>query len=398
MMRKFLAIVRAGFDAALLNPLRTAVTVACVVAMLTPFLVGLGISRGIRWQAQQSVEQGADVYVTGMRFGRPAPLPLTAIESLRELDGVLTVRPRIVGEIVLGKDRVRAVLVGIDPTDAPKNLQCVRGRWFKANASNELIVGTELARRLALDVGARVPPFYHNSRGDRVSTVVGVFESEVSIWQANLVLTSFETATAIFNQPGWATELLVTCRPGYQASVSSAISQANLTGVAGDLRETTLRAMTRDEAAALLPAGVVHVEGLFSLHFVLAFAVGIPLVLVVSGVGLRERRREIGLLKATGWQTDEVLLRGLAESLFLCVVAVALSVLIAQVWLRVFNGYGVAAVFLAGVGMAPSFRVPFLLTPTPVFLAALVALAVVLTGTLVSTWRTAVVSPAIAMR
>jgi ABC-type antimicrobial peptide transport system permease subunit len=191
---------------------------------------------------------------------------------------------------------------------------------------------------------------------------------------------------------------LITCRPGYERNVAVAAARLPMTGAAGDLNGLALRAMTRDEAAALLPEGLVHAEGVFSLHFLLAFAVGIPLVLVVSGVGLRERRREIGILKATGWQTDEVLLRGLVESLLLCVIAAAVSVLIALVWLRVFNGFGVAAIFLSGVGVAPSFPVPFQLTPLPVFLAALVALAVVLTGTLYTSWRTAVVPPAAAMR
>jgi ABC-type lipoprotein release transport system permease subunit len=397
-MRKLIEVARTGVDAIALHPLRGLVTVACVVAVLTPFLVGMGISHGLRRQARLAVAHGADVYVTGARFGRPAPVPVTAVEALRDIDGVLTIRPRIVGEVILGRDRLRVVLVGIDPDGVDTGIDCVRGRLFATGAVNELIVGTELARRLALDVGTRIPPFYRSSRGERVSTVVGVFQADASIWQSNLVLTSFQTASEIFDQPDAATELLITCRPGYEQSVATAVSQANVTGRAGALDGLTLRTMTRSETAALLPAGMLRAEGIFSLHFVLAFAVGIPLVLVVSGVGLRERRREIGILKATGWQTDEVLLRGLVESLLLGIAAAAASILIAFVWLRVFNGVGVAAVFLSGVGIRPSFPVPFQLAPLPVFLAVLVALAVVLTGTLYTSWRTAVVPPAAAMR
>src|SRR5205085_3928650 len=119
----------------------------------------------------------------------------------------------------------------------------------------------------------------------------------------------------------------------------------------------------------LLPRGLWHREGIFNLHFVLAFAIGIPVVLVTSGLGLSERRREIGILKATGWQTDEILLRGLVESLLLSLAGAALALILAFVWLKGLNGYWIAGVFLAGVETAPSFPVPCRITPLPVLFA-----------------------------
>ncbi|HMC66259.1 MAG TPA: ABC transporter permease [Gemmataceae bacterium] len=110
------------------------------------------------------------------------------------------------------------------------------------------------------------------------------------------------------------------------------------------------------------------------------------------------RRREIGILKATGWQTDEVLLRSLVESFSLSLVAASVSILLAYAWLKWFNGYWIAGVFLAGVDAAPTFRVPFLLAPVPVLLAFVVSFAVVMSGTLYSSWRAATVAPMEAMR
>ena len=44
-------------------------------------------------------------------------------------------------------------------------------------------------------------------------------------------------------------------------------------------------------------------EGIFSALYLIAFAVGVPAILVASGFGLSERKREIGIMKATGWNT-----------------------------------------------------------------------------------------------
>jgi ABC-type antimicrobial peptide transport system permease subunit len=288
------------------------------------------------------------------------------------------------------------VLVGVPLEDFPAGLECVEGRLYGGGKANELVVGSELARRLHLGVGAYLPPFYHSRSGDKTSEVVGVFRSDVSLWQARLIVTSFETAAHVFDQPDLATDLLVRCRPGYQEGVRRAVLRDVALAVPGGTARP--RVVAREELEALLPRGPRHREGIFTLLFVLAFAVGILVVLVTSGFGLSERRREIGILKATGWQTDELLLRSLAESFLISVAGASLAVVLAVVWLRGLNGYWIAGAFLAGVERAPAFRVPFRLTPAPVLLAFLIALVVVMSGSLYSTWRAATALPREAMR
>ena len=398
-MHTFLEIARTGLVSLQLHPLRNIVTSACVVVVLLPYLVGLGLSKGLQEEAEDSVRFGADLYVTGDQFGRSVPIPLSAIEQVKRIDGVTAVTPRIVGTVTLGKERERPVVVGMPPEHFPASVTCVEGRLPSAERTgkpNELVFGTELARRLALKVGSPIPPFYHNDQeGDRISQVVGIFKADVSLWQANLVFTSYETAAHIFNQQGLATDLLVSCGPGYQDQVRIAIGRYVRFQDQPGLRA---RATTREDLEALLPRGLVHREGIFTLHFALAFAVGILVVLVTSGVGLSERRREIGILKATGWQTDEVLFRSLVESLLLSLAAASVSILLAYAWLKWLNGYWIAGVFLSGVDVSPTFPVPFRLAPVPVLVAFLVSLAVVMTGTLYSSWRAAVTAPFEAMR
>jgi ABC-type antimicrobial peptide transport system permease subunit len=155
---------------------------------------------------------------------------------------------------------------------------------------------------------------------------------------------------------------------------------------------------TREDLLAVLPSGPLQREGLFTLHFVLAFAVGILVILVTSGAGLSERRREVGILKAIGWQTDEVLLRALAESFLLSLAGAALALVLAWVWLHCFNGYGVARLFLPGLEAAPRLRIPARLTPVPALLAFVLAFVIVMSGTLYSSWRAAIAPPREALR
>jgi ABC-type lipoprotein release transport system permease subunit len=399
-MLRLLEIARTGLDAVLLHRLRSSVSVAALVVVLLPYLVGLALSKGIVAEAEASAHFGADLYVSGRRFGRPVPLPLEAVAEIRRLDGVKEVVPRIVGEVILGEERVHAVLVGLPPQRFGAWRECVEGDLPGApvRGPNELVLGTALAGRLGLRVGDPLLPFYHNTRGERVSRVVGVFRPDAPLWQAHLVLTTFDTAAAVFDQPRLATDLLVWCRPGYQGEVSRRIEQSLSWEGGPDGGAVRPRVTAREDLLALLPRGLLHREGIFNLHFLLAFVVGILVLLVTSGLGLAERRREIGILKATGWQTDEVLLRGLVESLALSLAGACLALLLAWAWLRLGNACGVAGFFLAGVGAAPDFPVPFRLTPVPALLAFVLSFVVVMTGTLYSSWRSATVPPREALR
>jgi ABC-type lipoprotein release transport system permease subunit len=392
-MRYLADIAGTGLIAVLRTPLRSLVTIGCLLVFLVPFLTGLAISKGVQREAEMSIRFGADLYVTGTMLDRNVPIPVALAKQIERIDGVREVIPRIIGGIVLGKNSESAVLVGIPRDRFPSSITCIDGDLPTGSSMNELVVGTELARQLGLSVGTLLPPFYHSSRGERVSKVVGLFKSEVSIWQARLVFTSLDTAASIFDQPGLVTDLLVYCDPGRQAAVRSRIRELQPAVATLGGSNIRLESTAREDLESLLPAGLLHREGIFNLHFLLAFAVSIGVVLLTSGFGLSARRREIGILKATGWQTDEILFRSMVESVLLSVAAAALAIVFAHAWLAWFNGYWIAGVFLTGVNAMPSFKVPFQLAPVPALVCLLLSFLIVTAGTVYTSWRAAVVAP-----
>lgn len=390
-MRHLIDVAGTGVAAVLLHPARSLVTVVAVVAGLLPYLVGLGISTGVRDAADAAVAYGADLYVSGEELGRPVPVPMAIGDEISQLSGVERTVPRIVGRVDLGTAPVSAVVLGVPLNQFPPGLELVEGRLYGGGPRNELVVGSDLAQRLNLKVGSYLPPFYHNRGGERVSEVVGIFRSDVGPWQARLIVTSFETAAHIFDRPGVATDIAVYCRPGYDGDVRAALLRPRPDG-------TRLRVVARADLQVQVPEGPRQREGDYTAQFVVVFAIALLVVLVTSGAGLAERRREVGILKATGWQTDELLFRSLVESLILAALAGSVAILGSVIWLKWLNGYGVAGLFLPTADMDPGYRVPFRLVPVPVLLAVVVAVAVVGTGSLYSTWRAAIARPAEAVR
>lgn len=396
-MRSFIAITQTGLVAVLSHPLRSIVCVSALVIVLVPYLMGMAIHKGLEAEAEISVASGADLYVMGQQFGRPAAVPLASAQTMRGVNGVTRVVPRIVGEVKIGKDQLRAVVVGLPASELPGWSATVLGDVPQPRRPFELVVGCALAKALRIQIGSIVPPFYRSEQGEHLSRVVGIFRRDAPLWQANLILTTFEAAQAIFDQTGYATDMLVWCRPGYQQPTAFAIEQELHAHQDPGAARTRFRVTAREDLAATMPRALLHREGLLHTHYILALVIAILAMAAMSGIASPERRREIGILKSLGWSTDAVLLRSIVESSVLCISGACLALIIAWIWLRVGNGFGIVGSVIAGAGASPEFVVPFRLTPGSVFLAFALAAIVVYSGSMYSTWRAAVVEPRQAM-
>jgi len=139
-------------------------------------------------------------------------------------------------------------------------------------------------------------------------------------------------------------------------------------------------------------------EGIFNLHHVLLFVSSLLVVLVTSGMGLAERSREIGILKAIGWQTDEVILRSFTESLVIALLGGLGSLVLAFVWLRVLNGAWIASVFVSGISIWPAVTIPYRLLTAPAVITLVLSITITMTGSMYSTWRTAIANPSTVIR
>jgi ABC-type antimicrobial peptide transport system permease subunit len=202
----------------------------------------------------------------------------------------------------------------------------------------------------------------------------------------------------MFDERGTTTQFLVACNPGYVDPVRDTISRLATLGPADSPDPLPPRVLSRADVTAVLARGAAFGAGVFTLHFVLLFAAAIPMLVVASGAGLRERRREVGVLKMLGWGTDDVLVRGFVESLLLAATAAATSVLLAALWLGPLGARGISAVFLPGADADPGFGVAWRLTPGPVVIAAALASVLIFVGTLPSNWRAASAEPMESMR
>jgi ABC-type lipoprotein release transport system permease subunit len=358
------------------------------VAVTFPFITGICILEGIKSQAKISVDQGADVYVAGDRHGSNAPISVDTIAALKSIDGVEKVVPRIVGRAYFFDKLV--TIVGLDRDPFPSGAEIVRGDL--PSSPGEVLMGDALARQLGLQLGTS---FSLTINASKIFRVTGVFRSECTIWSALLIYMSLKDAQELFRTPGVATDLLVYTRPGYAHAVAERIQEKDFSE---GMKLPLLRVQDRALVSLYIQKGYNARGGVFTALYTVAFALGIPALLVASGLGFTERRKEIGILKATGWQTQEVIETIFMENIMLSLLATPIAVLSSFLWMKVLNGLFIAQFFIAQVDLMPPFPVPSRFLPTPVLLGFLVSFVITSAGSIFTTWKTAVVPPSDAMR
>ena len=370
------------------NPVRSVVVILCLTALLSPFVAGIAISEGIKAQHREMLKQGGDVYVARDNYGSNAPIELAMMDQIRDIPGVTNVIPRIIGRTyVRGK---LLVVLGVAPENFPRSIEIVGGRGLEGRG--EVLIGKKAAAYAGMDVGGR---FSITRRPEMLFEIVGVFASSLNPWNANLILMDFEDAAELFGSAGKATDLSVYTRPGYQGIVDVIV---RLSEEEADMGLPPLRVQTHDLIHRYSQRGFNIKAGVYTGFYCLVFALAIPSIGILSGFGLSERKREIGVMKASGWETQEVLEMVALENLVLSIASVPFIVLVTAAWVHLFNGAWISKFFIASIeGMIP-FAVPSRIFPVPLLLGTFLAVILTMVGSIYSTWRASVVPPSEAMR
>jgi ABC-type lipoprotein release transport system permease subunit len=366
---------------------RSFVVTLCLVAILFPLVTALAISEGLRFQAEISIGEGADFYVSEDRYGGNGPISLDYQSKLSGLQGVSRVMSRVVGRTYF-VDRLTAV-VGLEPEALSALKPLVRGEVPKA--PGEVLLGQGIARAFKIQVGM---PFSLGANPHKTFKITGIL-SPACLWSSDLMVMGHRDANEFFRIKGFSTQLLI-----YTSSDSSPLVGKPLIGRSDPGRPQVphLRVEDRYHIQERVRAAFAHKGGIFIILYIIVATLAIQAFLITSGFGLRAMEKEIGVMKAIGWRTSEMLGKIGLECLAISLTALSSAILLSMALTRGLNGILIAQFFVAEVGLVPEVDIPSRYLPLHGLLGLALALCITLSGGLLSAWRKAQRSPAELMR
>ena len=371
------------------RPVRSVVVTLCLAAILMPLVTALAISQGLRFQAEISIEEGADFYVSKDLLGGEGPISLTYLPEVSGLEGISRVTARVVGRTYCVNRLV--TVVGLDREGLLALKPLVEGDVPESRG--EVLVGQGIAGEFGIHPGPDMRfTLARNNR--KVFTPAGVLRAS-SLWNPYVMIMHYEDANEFFRMKGVVTQLLL-----YKSSPSGLLAAESITGHIGQQgpRGRSLWIETRKRIHEMLLRGYDHRGGIYTVLFVIGAALAIPAFLVTSGFGLKELNREIGVLKAMGWRTYEVLEKIFFENILMSLAAVSISILLSMAWIKGLNGIVIGQFFIAEIGVIPDVDIPSRYLPSHGLFCLVFALGVTLSGGLSSAWHRTKMPPCELMR
>jgi ABC-type lipoprotein release transport system permease subunit len=327
---------RAGRNASIV------VGMALVVGLFASVLF---LTDGIRREFALGIEGAPDLTVQVLTGGRPGLVPAGTLSELASRRGVRSVEPRVWGYLYVPSLEANLTVVGVRPgARAGEGAELVDGRL--PEAAHEMAIGAALARRLGLRPGDQMA--FPKPGGFHLLRVVGVFRAASELRTADLLLTQEGDARTVLGVPeGMATDIAIHLGNPDEGAVVTELVEESLPG-ARVLEKRLLRRtyeLTFDERG-----GIVAAMGLPAL-------VALLLLAWERLTGLSEgERREIGILKAIGWETRDVLTARVYESVAIALAGTSIGVALAYVFVFVAEAPGLRDALFGWSALYPRFR------------------------------------------
>ena len=371
------------------------------VAVFVPLLVAVTVFSALSFMRDGMVKDALDatggmpdLTVQATIGGRVDRLPAAVGERIARMDGVTRVAPRVWGfvPVTFGRVALTYTLMGIDPARMPRpeaiGLSVERGRFLNETDTDGAVIGKAVAESLGVQVGDALALKDDLGNAARFR-VVGIFAGDVQIHAADLIVTTAPKAREFFGYRGdEATDLCV-----YLADPAAADAIAS--GIQSSARGTRVlsRATMRDVVQRAYGARA----GVFQLVWMILLLTAALVAWVEASHRSLRTDREIGILKATGWSTSDVIEMKVFENALLAVVATLGGMLLGLGYV-VAGAPGIKSYFLGWAVVCPDVQIPVQVTAATAGTILAIGIFPLLVATIIPAWAAGIIDPDEAMR
>lgn len=348
------------------------------------------LSYSLQRESRLILKYAPEIVVQRMLAGRHELIPVNVDKEIMKIPGVSGVEPRYWGYYYDSGIKANYTIIGISASGLENN-RLLSGRMPLPQEKNVAAIGRGIAdaRVIKKDIGSTLYLQAADGRWMNLN-ITGIFASESEIMTADLIVISEDDFKILNKIPdGMATDLAV--------HVSN---EAETPTIAKKIKEQfpDTRPILRDEIIRTYDAVFGWRSGLIITLFIGALTAFIILAWDKATGLSAEEKQEIGILKAIGWETSDVLEMKFWEGLVISLTSFMSGIILAYIHIFFFGASLFAPALKGWSVIYPDFK----LTPFIDFyqVAILLALTVIpyIASTIIPSWKVSITDPDIVMR
>ncbi len=295
-----------------------------------------------------------DVTVQGIEAGRVGKISLDVMDGIEAVKNVKKVLPRVWGYLPLKIDGVDVAftLMGLDfenMVNDGKILSTIgEGVFLAPGDRKKAVLGSGVASTFQAEVGDIIQVQDTLGNNGRYE-VIGILNKTIQVYSTDLIIVSIDDARQFFGcGDRYASDLLVyTDIPSNADRVALEISQMF----------SNTRVLTSGALTALVEEAFGRRGGTFQAMWVILLICVLLLVWAQSAHISVDVSKEIGILKAVGWRTGEIIEMRMMESLILGLTGTSVGLLLGFIY-ALMGTPGLSGYCLGCASIYPKFPVP----------------------------------------
>ncbi len=331
-------------------------------------------AEAMKREASLILKDAPEIVVQRVCQGRYDPIPIKYLDKIKKIRGVMSAGSRLWGYYFHPGVGANYTLM------VPRNGAPARG---------DISIGNGISRSRGLYRGDMMSFRSYNGLV-RTFTVASEMASESEIISSDLILLSEIDFRNLFGLPAsHATDLVVSVRnPKELTIIAKKISEM--------LPDT--RPVIRDEMVRTYDSVFDWRGGIFIVLLSMALLAFVIFAWEKASGLSAEERREIGILKALGWETADVISVKVYEGMVVSLFAFCLGVLFAYAHVFLSSAALFAPALKGWSVLYPHFRLTPMIDPYQVAVLFFITVVPYTVATIVPSWRAAIVDPDSVMR
>lgn len=337
----------------------------------------------LRYETQEVLQHVPELWIQKIAGGRLIPMPESFLDSLQNIRGVRRVVPRIWGYNF--DSPTGAVFTVMSSDSLIRGLEMIETTHTGKLGAEMALVGTGFLELRGLQMGENITLLDNLGRIHSFQ-IVGVFTADSDLLTRDLIVLSPQSARDIL---GMRADQFTDV--GLEVYNSQEVDNI---GRKIDRRFAGIRVVTSQQLRATY-------ETLFSWRggiFVYGTIIAVFAFLILAGErasGLsREERKELGIMKAVGWQISDVLWMKFWEGALISITATLTGILVAMVHVFWFEAPLLRPFLIGWSVLYPAYRLPMVVDSSSILLIFSLSVIPYLAATLIPAWRGAITDPA----
>ena len=359
------------------------------------------IREGVVQDISASVDEGPDILVQRLVGGRQAVVPVDWLSNVTTTNGIRLATPRVWGYTDVGNGRLFTVM-GVNATEYGSVIGSVGtelvegGRFLNESDTRRMIIGSGIVDMMAasalsiqIQIGSTLSLI--SFEGELIEfEVIGIFSSDSKIFSYDLILTDINSAREMLGvDNSTCTDVAVWTDYG---------SDLNSVAFRLDTEIADARVLTRDAMSDAMLKTYGGRAGVVAILWTVVLLAVVLIAFTASSAGSEEARREVGLLKALGFDTVDVLEIRMLESLTLSLLGVSIGISFAIVFDFVLGAPLLAGYLLGWNLLLFNGGIPLAVTLSTIFIVYAAGLVPILVASVIPSWRNAITEPDIVLR